>query len=69
MRTRKGPGEAGTSCFLPCLDRLLRIAPCPLVPLCRPAVDISVGGDGNQTGVGAGQARTEFRSVAAAAKV
>ena len=31
----------------------------------RPSVDISVGGDGDNTGVGAGAARTEFRSTAA----
>jgi ketol-acid reductoisomerase len=31
----------------------------------RPSVDISVGGDNDTTGVGAGAARTEFRSVAA----
>jgi len=31
----------------------------------RPSVDISVGGDGDSTGVGAGAARTEFRSTAA----
>lgn len=30
----------------------------------RPAVDISVGGDNDSTGVGAGKARTEFRSTA-----
>jgi len=33
----------------------------------RPAVDISVGGDGDDTGIGAGAARTEFRSVGASA--
>ncbi|PSC69959.1 acetohydroxy acid isomeroreductase isoform B [Micractinium conductrix] len=33
----------------------------------RPSVDISVGVDGDNTGVGAGAARTEFRSVAATA--
>jgi len=31
----------------------------------RPSVDISVGGDNDNTGVGAGAARTDFRSVAA----
>ena len=31
----------------------------------RPSVDISVGGEGSSVGVGAGAARTEFRSVAA----
>lgn len=31
----------------------------------RPPVDISVGGDGDDTGVGAGAARTEFRSTVA----
>lgn len=31
----------------------------------RPSVDISVGGEGDDTGVGAGAARTEFRSTAA----
>ena len=31
----------------------------------RPSVDISVGGDNDSTGVGAGAARTEFSSVAA----
>lgn len=31
----------------------------------RPPVDISVGADGDDTGVGAGKARTEFRSAAA----
>jgi ketol-acid reductoisomerase len=31
----------------------------------RPAVDISVGGEGSTVGVGAGAARTEFRSTAA----
>ena len=31
----------------------------------RPSVDIAVGGDGDDTGVGAGGARTEFRSAAA----
>lgn len=34
----------------------------------RPSVDISVGGEGSSVGVGAGAARTEFRSVAAPAK-
>lgn len=33
----------------------------------RPPVDISVGGDNDNTGVGAGAARTEFRSTAAVA--
>lgn len=33
----------------------------------RPPVDISVGGEGDSTGVGAGAARTEFRSTAATA--
>ena len=33
----------------------------------RPPVDISVGGDNDSTGVGAGAARTEFRSTAAVA--
>ena len=33
----------------------------------RPSVDISVGGDNDNTGVGAGAARTEFRSTAATA--
>ncbi len=32
----------------------------------RPAVDIAVGGDDSEEGVGAGKARTSFRSVAAA---
>ena len=31
----------------------------------RPSVDIAVGVEGDDTGVGAGAARTEFRSVAA----
>lgn len=31
----------------------------------RPSVDISVGGDGDDTGVGAGGARTEYRSTVA----
>lgn len=31
----------------------------------RPAVDIFVGGDDSNVGVGAGAARTEFRSTAA----
>ena len=31
----------------------------------RPSVDISVGGEGSDVGVGAGKARTEFRSTAA----
>lgn len=31
----------------------------------RPPVDISVGGDSSNVGVGAGAARTEFRSTAA----
>jgi len=31
----------------------------------RPSVDISVGGEGSDVGVGAGAARTEFRSTAA----
>lgn len=31
----------------------------------RPSVDIAVGVEGDSTGVGAGAARTEFRSVAA----
>lgn len=34
----------------------------------RPSVDISVGGEGSDVGVGAGAARTEFRSVAAPVK-
>jgi len=33
----------------------------------RPAVDISVGGEGDDEGVGAGAARTEYRSTVAAA--
>jgi ketol-acid reductoisomerase len=33
----------------------------------RPPVDIAVGVEGDSTGVGAGAARTEFRSVAATA--
>jgi ketol-acid reductoisomerase len=33
----------------------------------RPSVDISVGGDGDSTGVGAGGARTEYRSAVATA--
>ncbi len=32
----------------------------------RPSVDISVGGEGSSEGVGAGKARTEFRSTVAA---
>lgn len=32
----------------------------------RPSVDISVGGDNSNLGVGAGAARTEFRSTVAA---
>lgn len=32
----------------------------------RPSVDISVGGDDSEEGVGAGAARTEFRSAVAA---
>ncbi len=32
----------------------------------RPSVDISVGGEGSSVGVGAGKARTEFRSTVAA---
>ncbi|KAG2490509.1 hypothetical protein HYH03_011131 [Edaphochlamys debaryana] len=35
----------------------------------RPSVDISVGGENSSVGVGAGAARTEFRSTAAPAKV
>jgi ketol-acid reductoisomerase len=35
----------------------------------RPPVDISVGGEGSSQGVGAGAARTEFRSTAAPAAV
>jgi ketol-acid reductoisomerase len=33
----------------------------------RPPVDISVGGDNSSEGVGAGAARTEFRSTVAVA--
>lgn len=33
----------------------------------RPAVDISVGGDNENTGVGVGGARTEYKSVVASA--
>ena len=33
----------------------------------RPAVDISVGGDNESTGVGVGGARTEYKSVVASA--
>ena len=32
----------------------------------RPSVDISVGGENSSVGVGAGKARTEFRSTVAA---
>lgn len=32
----------------------------------RPPVDISVGGENSTVGVGAGKARTEFRSTVAA---
>ena len=32
----------------------------------RPPVDISVGGDNSEEGVGVGSARTEFRSAVAA---
>ena len=32
----------------------------------RPSVDISVGGENSSVGVGAGKARTEFRSAVAA---
>jgi hypothetical protein len=32
----------------------------------RPSVDISVGGENSSVGVGAGAARTEFRSTVAA---
>ena len=32
----------------------------------RPSIDISVGGESSEEGVGAGKARTEFRSAVAA---
>lgn len=35
----------------------------------RPSVDISVGGEGSDVGVGAGGARTEYRSTVATAAV
>lgn len=35
----------------------------------RPSVDISVGGDDSSVGVGAGGARTEYRSTVATAAV
>ena len=48
-----------------CLDAALQaLAACAEM---RPPVDISVGVEGDSTGVGAGAARTEFRSVAATA--
>lgn len=56
-----GPGLTLT-CLRPRVPPPQALAACAEM---RPPVDISVGGDGDDTGVGAGAARTDFRSVAA----
>lgn len=59
-------GNPMTRCAFPPAVRSPQLQALAKCSEMRPAVDISVGVDGSAVGVGAGQARTEFRTTVAA---